>query len=234
MREFIKKYVDPIVPIYAIIPFIFFTVYNGFVYFGSQQIAQGFHHHDLTNSIDEDIPFVSTFVIMYCFWYIFYIVNYVLIAKEGKEKYFKFFVADFIAKTVSFCIFIFYPTTMNLRPAFTGHTIFGFMVQIIYNLDPPTNLLPSIHCLVSWFCFIGISSSKKIPRWYKIISFITAILIILSTLLVKQHVILDAVTGVVLAEISYLIGIKTKLYEIPMRFFDSITNKVFYKKKQSV
>lgn len=229
MRKFIKKYVDPIVPIYSIIPFIFFILYNGFVYFGSQQISQGFYHHDLTNRIDADIPFISAFVVFYCFWYIFYLVNYILIAKEGKHKFFQFFMADFIAKTISLFIFIFYPTTMNLRPAFTGYSIFGFMVQLIYNLDPPTNLLPSIHCLVSWFCFIGISASKKIPRWYKVISFITAMLIILSTLLVKQHVLADAITGVILAEVSYLIGIKTKLYKIPMNLFDKITILLFYK-----
>ena len=119
---------------------------------------------------------------------------------------------------------------MNLRPAFTGYSVFGFMVQLIYNLDPPTNLLPSIHCLVSWFCFIGISSSKKIPRWYKVVSFVTALLIILSTLLVKQHVLADAITGVILAEVAYLIGIKTKLYKIPMKLFDKITVLIFYKK----
>lgn len=228
MKKFIEKYVDHIIPIYAILPLIFGMFFNSFVYFGGQQISKGFYHHNLSNSIDRDIPFINSFVVIYCFWYIFYLFNYILITREGKDKYFKFFTADFIAKIICFFLFVFFPTTMDLRPAVTEHSIFDSIIKVIYFIDPPTNLFPSIHCMVSWFCFIGIKNSNKIPYWYKLLSLVISLLIIISTLLVKQHIVIDAIAGVLLAEITYLIGQKTTSYKIPMKIFDKITDKLFY------
>lgn len=228
MKKFIKEYIEHIIPAYAILPLIFGVFLNSFVYFGGQQIAKGFYHYNLSNSIDNDIPFIDSFIIIYCLWYIFYMFNYILITREGKKKYFKFFTADIIAKIICFCLFIFFPTTMNLRPAVLGHSIFDNIIKVVYLIDPPTNLFPSIHCMVSWFCFIGIKNSRKIPYWYQILSLVVSLLIITSTLLVKQHVVIDAIAGVLLAEITYHIGQKTELYKLPMKIFDKIADKLLY------
>lgn len=54
-----------------------------------------------------------------------------------------------------------------------------------------------------------------------------SLLIIASTLLVKQHVIVDAIGGVAIAEITFIIGQKTQLYKYPMAVFDKISRKIF-------
>lgn len=230
MKQFILKYVAPIIPLYSIVPFLFSIVYNSLVYFGGQHIAENFYHYNITFKLDRAIPFVESFVIVYCFWYIYYVVNYILIAKEGKIKFYKFFTADIAAKAISFCFFIFFPTTTDLRPDVIGNTFFDLVLKIIYHFDAPTNLFPSIHCMVSWFCYKGIKKSTKIPKWYKILSLMFSLLIILSTLLVKQHVIIDAIGGVAIAEIMYIIGQKTQLYKYPMAVFDKISRKIFQTK----
>ena len=71
--------------------------------------------------------------------------------------------------------------------------IFYDAIRFLYKIDAPTNLFPSIHCLVSWFCFIGIISDIKIPKWYKVISFLSALAVFVSTLTTRQHVIVDVV-----------------------------------------
>ena len=72
--------------------------------------------------------------------------------------------------------------------------------RFLYMADAPTNLLPSLHCLLSTMCWIGVRGNRRIPRWKKIFFLTAAVLVYVSTLLVKQHVIVDVFAGILLAE----------------------------------
>ena len=89
------------------------------------------------------------------------------------------------------------------RPEVNGPDLFSRLVHLIYVSDPPVNLFPSIHCLTSLFCFIAVRKNNAVPKAYKVITFIIAVLVFISTLTTKQHVIVDVVGGVALAEFSY-------------------------------
>ena len=52
-------------------------------------------------------------------------------------------------------------------------------------------------------CWKGVAGSKKIPRWYQIFSLVFAILIIISTQVLKQHYLVDAVAAIVLVEVFW-------------------------------
>ena len=151
--------------------------------------------------------------------YIFWIINYILIYRRSREYAYRFFVADFLSRIVCLVFFLCYPTTL-VRPAVEGEGIFYDAIRFLYKIDAPTNLFPSIHCLVSWFCFIGIISDIKIPKWYKVMSFLIALAVFVSTLTTRQHVIVDVVGGVVLAQICYLIAQKTNIWRCFEKTFD--------------
>ena len=85
---------------------------------------------------------------------------------------------------------------------------------------------PSIHCLVSWFCFLGIKDQKRIPAWYKGVSFVLAVLVFLSTLFTKQHVLVDVAGGVILAQICFMLGQKTEIWHIYERVGSKIEKKI--------
>ena len=92
--------------------------------------------------------------------------------------------------------------------------------------DRSANLFPSIHCLVSWFCYIGIRHQKKIPVWYQRFSLVFAILVCISTQVTKQHYIIDVFGGIILSEVCYLIGRKTNLYQGLWKVFEKINQRV--------
>ena len=121
--------------------------------------------------------------------------------------------------------FLCYPTTL-VRPAVEGEGIFYDAIRFLYKIDAPTNLFPSIHCLVSWFCFLGIKDQKRIPAWYKGVSFVLAVLVFLSTLFTKQHVLVDVAGGVILAQICFMLGQKTEIWHIYERFGTKIEKKI--------
>ena len=111
-----------------------------------------------------------------------------------------------------------------IRPEIVGDGVVQGLIRFIYRIDAPTNLFPSIHCLVSWMCFIGIRGKSYIPKWYRIFSCLFAIAVFASTLFTKQHFV---VAGVIFAEICYYIGRHTKFYRKVGRIFDNVNRKAF-------
>ena len=53
---------------------------------------------------------------------------------------------------------------------------------------------------MSWMCWKGVEGSEKVPKWYQRFSLVFAILIIISTQVLKQHYIVDAAAALLLVE----------------------------------
>ena len=109
----------------------------------------------------------------------------------------------------------------------------AFLQQMQYpglsvSIDAADNLFPSIHCLVSWFCFQGIRGRQEIPKWYQYLSCVIAVCVFLSTLMTKQHVVWDVAGGVILAQICFTVSGKTQWYRIYQRFCERIQSCIFH------
>lgn len=228
MRGLFKKYIDPLVPLYALIPLITCFVFNTMVYYGTQIINRSRYHYDYTNGFDRMVPLIPSFVLIYFVCYVFWIVNYILVGRVGHEHCMRFVFADITSRVICAVFFILIPTT-NIRPEIVGSGFCEDLMRHLYIIDAPENLFPSIHCLVSWFCYIGIRKQKSVPRWYRIFSCIFALLVCVSTQVTKQHYIIDVFGGIIIAEVTYYIGQHTQLYRKLGRFFDWVSCKVFGK-----
>lgn len=202
-----------IVPRYALLPIIVCLSFNSCVYYGARIINAGRIHHDITTAFEEALPVVPEWTIIYFGCYIFWIVNYVWISRISRKHCYQFLFADLMGKLVCLIVFVLYPTT-NVRPDVLGSGVFDALLRLLYQIDAADNLLPSIHCLVSWYCFAGIRGRKEIPRGYQIFSFMLVILICISTLLTKQHVLIDVIAGIGLAEITWQISLRTRGYRL--------------------
>ena len=220
MKHFLKK-ITGIVPAYGFFPLVFSIVFNCLVYSGSRAVAGSWYHHNIESNLDLRLPFLPQFLIIYFGCYIFWAANYILAARQDREEVYRFFTADFISRCVCLVIFLAYPTT-NTRPMIEGSGFWDLLAGWLYSIDAADNLFPSIHCLVSWFCFLAVKGQKKIPIWYKAVSFILAVLVFLSTLFTKQHVIVDVAGGIFLAQGCFWIGKHTEIWHI----YEHIGNKI--------
>ena len=81
-------------------------------------------------------------------------------------------------------------------------------------MDAPDNLFPSIHCLESYVCFRGALYTKKVPVWYKYVMLISTVLVFASTVLVKQHVLVDMLGAVLAVEFGLFVSKKWNLGRI--------------------
>lgn len=225
-RVWYFKYIDRLIPAYSVLALISCFVWNSIVYSGTKIVAEDFRHYNLTSIIDKNVPFRTEWVYVYLVCFLFWAVNYILVGREGKEKCYRFVAADLLSRCVCGIIFLVMPTT-NVRPQVDVHTASGWLMQVVYELDTPVNLFPSIHCLVSWMCFIGIRKSEKVSTWYKVFSCVFALMVCASTQFTKQHYIVDAVAGIVLAETCYQISNRTDMYLIVKNVFDRVNIRIF-------
>lgn len=228
IQQFFKKYIDKIVPLYAIIPLIVCFGFNTLIYYGAKVVNQNRYHYDFTMDFDRKVPFIPWFVIIYFGCYLFWILNYIMIARISKEHCMRFVFADVISRVVCGIFFLLIPTT-NVRPEVIGSGICDELMRYLYMIDSAENLFPSIHCLVSWFCYVGIRGEKSIPKWYRAFSCIFAIVVCVSTQVTKQHYIIDVIGGIVIAEITYFAATRTRIYRYLAVIFDKISVLIFGK-----
>lgn len=213
------KKIFKIIPKKMCMPLILALVCNTIAYFGTRIITTSMYHHNLSNKVDDMIPLVPEFIIIYWGCYIFWGINYIIGVRQNEDEAYKFISADFVAKIICLIIFVVFPTT-NTRPDLSGDGICMELMRLLYGVDAADNLFPSIHCLTSWFCFIAVRKNDKIANWYKVASFVITVLICISTLTTKQHVLIDVAAGLILAEGCYQFVKRSGFWKFYRRFFE--------------
>jgi len=157
--------------------------------------------------LDSYIPFCEYFVIPYFMWFVYVAVTVAVF-------YFFLDIGDFYRMTcylftgmtifliVSFIV----PNGLNIRPqTFPRDNFFTDLVKGLYKTDTSTNVFPSIHVFNSICVHIGIAKNKVLRKKPIIVncSFILMVLIILSTMFIKQHSVLDVLSGILMAIVLY-------------------------------
>lgn len=229
MRK-IRSWLSSVVPAYSIFPLLLAVTFNLSVYGFTRMIAGNWYHYNIESPLDELIPFWPPSIIIYLGCYLFWVVNYILMGRQGKKQVCQFFAADFISRVVCMVFYLAFPTT-NVRPAVEPAGIWNQVTLFLYQVDAADNLFPSIHCLVSWFCYIGLRGRKDIPVWYKCFSCVMAVLVCISTLTTKQHVIVDVFGGVLLAEVCLWLGRKPAVWGTYQKVADKVYDRIFSRKQ---
>ena len=180
---------------------ILLSLFQGFMYFISKLTP--FSLHLIEINLDKLIPFIIYFVYLYISWYLMlFIIPYIMYLKD-KIIFKKYVISIVISILIVFLIYFFYLITIT-RPNIVVNSFTSFALKLIYIVDTPVNCLPSMHCLIC-FMFIYNSLRKAFSTKFKIITIVWSILIILSTLFIKQHAILDVISAFIVSLIIYYI-----------------------------
>lgn len=198
-----------IYPTYSILPIAAMLGMNMVAYMGTRIFTTGRYHYNIESPLDRMLPLVPFFVVFYVLAFAQWITGYLLIGREKKEYCYRFFLGEIIAKAICLVIFLVFPTTLN-RPEITGNGIFERLLAFIYSVDAADNLFPSIHCLESWMCWRGCRklTQTRLPGWFSGANLVLTLLVFASTVLCKQHVLIDIAGGVAVVEIGLFLAPK--------------------------
>lgn len=166
--------------------------------------AEHRHYHVIHSWLDDQIPFCEYFIIPYLLWF-FYIaigICWFIFKCKNRREYYQLVSVLAIGMTIFLIVSCVYPNMQTLRPTtFANDNIFTRMVQILYQVDTPTNILPSIHVFNSLAVFYAINGNSELKK-RKVIRVgagVLTLLIILSTMFLKQHSVVDVSLGVLMS-----------------------------------
>lgn len=195
------RFIKWLLPGYAVAPLAIALLVNGLGYFGIQQLGGYLHYYDFSTPLDHALPFVPGFMYIYVLAFVQWIIGFLSCGREGRQFCYRYMSAELVAKVITLACFLLLPSTI-VRPQITGSGLTAFLSNFIYGADAPVNLFPSIHCLESYFCMRVAFRQKKTGRVYPWITGIFSILVFASVVLVKQHVVVDIVGGILVFELG--------------------------------
>lgn len=183
------------------IPILYGIFYLICFFYLEQRPVEKFHM--IHAGIDDRIPFCEVFIIPYYLWFVYIALSvaaFVFFDKEKKD-FWKLCIALGFGMTFFLVFSYVYPNALQLRPdSFARDNIFVTLVKGIYASDTSTNVFPSIHCYNSMVVNVALCHSRQFKQYkgITISSNILCILIILSTVFVKQHSVIDVIGAFVM------------------------------------
>ena len=202
MANFIKKYKHGLViSLYSIIYVLLFS------WLETRNVRA---YHIVHTVFDDYIPFCEYFVIPYLLWfpYMFLAVFYFIFFNKNKREYYQLTFNLMMGMTVFLIVSYIYPNAQHLRPMeFPRDNICTDLVRLLYRTDTPTNILPSIHVFNSLAIHMSVTNCEALrtKRVVRASSLCLTILIILSTMFLKQHSVIDVCMGSTLALFGFLV-----------------------------
>jgi membrane-associated phospholipid phosphatase len=155
--------------------------------------------YNLSTYLDQSIPFIKAFIIPYMLWMPFLYLTFIYLCIKDRNLYYRTLLTYNLAVLVSYLVYHFCQTTI-VRPEITGNGLLSEWTAFVYHNDQPYNCFPSIHCMSSFLLFTALLKSQIKTELNLILIGTASFLIILSTLFVKQHLLIDVIGGIALAE----------------------------------
>ena len=166
--------------------------------------------HIIRSSADYSIPFCEYFIIPYIVWFFFIALTvlWFMFKNKNEKEYLQLIISLMFGMTIFLFTSWLFPNGHYLRPRlFPRDNIFTDMVRMLYKIDTSTNILPSIHVYNSVAVCLAVMRCRYLQKYtfVRIGTCGLTILIVLSTLFLKQHSIIDVVLAFALNFIVYLI-----------------------------
>ena len=192
MKAFFQKYRHALVLLYGLIYMPWFMWLES---------RSNLPYHVIHVKLDDMIPFVEYFIVPYLLWFVYVAAVFVYLFFKNRREFYQYCIFLFTGMTLFLIVSTLYPNGHLLRPnTFARNNIFTFAVQILYQADTATNIFPSLHVYNSIAAHRAVANSETLAgnRLIRGGSFVLMVSIILATMFLKQHSMLDVISGILL------------------------------------
>ena len=180
---------------------------QGVSYLLIQRIQGEFH--DMSRPVDKKIPLIPQSVYIYAMWYPLLFFYPIYLYSLSRAVWLVYLMAIGLNVIVSLVIYALYPTSFQ-RPEPPDSMLSGKILRLLYVLNyKGLNCMPSMHCSQCFIillsaCFCGMSG--VMPALPAIGVGILSLLIVESTVLTKQHVIMDMLAALPIGIVCYAVA----------------------------
>ncbi len=171
------------------------------VWFFAMEKIPNRNYHIVYSKLDDYIPFYKPAILMYSSWFLMLVIPFVyLLKRKSYDNMYNIIIPMFLAMYISLIIYVIYPTALDIRVTdITGNDICSWIIRKIQGIDAPNNVCPSIHVSTTVIIYNQFRKILKDNKKSKAFFLLWSVGICISTMLVKQHSIIDVVCGIILA-----------------------------------
>ena len=157
--------------------------------------------------LDHYIPFIPVFVIPYILWFLYIAFGCIYTGLKSKENYYKLLFFLGAGMSTAYIIYMIFPSALSFRPAAVNtKDVFSGLLRIIYAIDAPTCVCPSVHVINAFAVDAALRHTEPFcrKRALRFLSFTYFILVCLSTVFIKQHSIFDVYFALLVCGLFYI------------------------------
>ncbi len=173
-----------------VIPFVYFIWILAFIIVGSY--GSTLPTHDLTTILDKRIPLIPEFLWIYVSCYVLPLLSFIALTDW---HYFNYMLLSFIIANLS--SFVIYTTLpINFQKPELGQSLVEHFPSILYGAEffSGSNNFPSMHVTFAWL-FYFMCRRQRMGKVGDSLVLILVVMITISTLFIKMHLVMDAISG---------------------------------------
>jgi len=161
-------------------------------------------------SLDDIIPFCEWFIFPYFSWFLYMVVTGLYFLVKDSEAFEHYMLSLIIGFFISTMICSVFHNGQDLRPSGYNGNFAAQIVKWTQGFDTNTNVFPSMHVVGALGAAFAIAKSKKLKGniAIQLFNWLLCIAIILATVFLKQHSVLDVISGTVICIIVFFIVYK--------------------------
>lgn len=201
---------------YAIVPFLIFLFIQELSWTGNMLLGRpAVFFPEIW--LDSKIPLISEFIWVYYLTFPLAIFTYFWVAAKDKKHHWNLWLTICVSFFISGIIYFFWQTEM-IKPDLVPETLSDKLLLLTWGACDPINCFPSQHCFMAIAIILGFHNQKKTtPAWLRWTCCVIGVLIILATVFLRQHYVLDFVSSFVIMVPTYLIAKYCKFGDFMVR-----------------
>jgi len=182
---------------------VIILVVQGVLYFGCETLQHD--HRNVLRPIDDRIPLVPEFAYVYLNWFPLIAVYPLILYTVSAQDYAIYQLSIMVSIIASTVLYLLFPTRMDRHVPEDCH--WNKLLRLIYKCDyKGSNCSPSLHCVQCFIIMMSVCQSSGIHTGDMVFIMILCTAIVASTVLIKQHALIDIITAVPLALFSFAAG----------------------------
>ncbi len=171
--------------------------------------------YSLEIAFDAKIPLIKELILVYHTFMPMVVITCLMVMLRSRDEFWKMIFVLFMSQTLAYVIYTFCQTYVpRYDTSKLGDDFFSKILKFTYEIDGNYSGAPSLHVsnMVISMIFLTRSTYKTSTKiWLNLYYFLIAI----TTVLVKQHVVLDIPAGMIHATFCYIIG--SRIYDKYLR-----------------
>lgn len=152
---------------------------------------------------------MPVFVWVYLCIYPLFVLPFLFIRNTQFFRLFSF--SYILVMGICYLFYLVIPVSFTRRPEFVVDSFSAFVLSIVYTADNSWNCFPSMHVAMSLMASLTI---LEVHRVRGVFATLLTVLIAASTVLIKQHYVLDVVAGMVITFGVYFAFIRKRIHDI--------------------